>query len=85
MAVSRTVKAQHAIASSKKLYKAATREVVDHCPVAMKQDNTRPSHVTPLTVVESYPIAIDELAGRRVFPLGYESEDDVADNQDNNG
>src|SRR5215203_544807 len=84
MAESGPVKAQHAIALGKKVYKAAAREVWDHCPVAMKQDNARPGRLTPLPIVKPYPIAIDELSGRRVSPLRYESEDDVPNYQENN-
>jgi hypothetical protein len=88
VAVSWTVKAQHPIASGKKVHESAARKILDHRPVAVEQDNARGGRIAPLPVVEPHALAYDKISRGRVSPLGQEGKEEVPgheENHDNEG
>lgn len=76
------VEAQDTVGLSKEINKAADREILDHGSVAMEQHHTRSGRNASFNVVETYAVAPDEHANRRVpaFQLG--KYDVAADEED---
>jgi putative transposase len=64
MSESRTIKAQDSIALGKKINEAADGEVLNHCSIAVEQNHARSTRVSPFSVVDTDPVAIDK------FPTG---------------
>jgi hypothetical protein len=78
-----TIKAQDTIASGKELYETADREVLNHRSVAVEKDHARGSRVSPLLIVHTDPIALDEPTHRWIFSFCYDREHEVPDDQEN--
>jgi hypothetical protein len=83
MSESRTIKAQHSIALGKKINEAADGEVLNHRSIAVEQNHARSTRVSPLSVVDADPVAIDKFSKRWISSFCYEREHKVPDDQKN--
>jgi hypothetical protein len=82
MAESRTIEAQDTIASGKKVGKAADKEVLNHCPIAVEKDHAGGSRLPPLPIMQPHPIAFDEASKWWISPFRYDREHHVPDHQE---
>jgi len=77
MAKAWPIEAHDTIGLSKKINKPADREILDHGSVAMEQHDARSVGITPFNIVETYAVALDELADRRVPAFRQSGENNV--------
>jgi hypothetical protein len=75
------VEAHNTIVLSKKINKPADREILDHGSVAMEQHDARSGGITPFNVVETYAVALNELADWWVPAFRQLGENNITDDE----
>jgi hypothetical protein len=83
MTESRTIEAQHTIASGKKVSKAADNEVLNHRPIAVEKDHAGGSRIPPLPIMQPHPIAFDKASNWWISPFRYDREHKIPDHHEN--
>jgi hypothetical protein len=78
-----TVKAQDTIARGKKINEAADREVLNHRSIAVEKNDAGGSGISPLSIVQADPIALDKLPHRGISSFCYGRKYKVPDDQEN--